>query len=84
MNGWTSWVSRAGTRLRLGAARRKALFEQQDDHESQRPAIVGVAENIGCTAEFLRKWVRTEERQQIPEQQALDAEREPLIARAVR
>lgn len=41
---------------------------------------MSVAENIGCRSETLRKWVRAAERQQIPEQQALDAECERVKA----
>ena len=58
----------------------RLVFEQQDDYESQWAAIVSVAEKIGCTSETLRKWVRAAERQQIPEQRALDAERERVKA----
>ncbi len=58
----------------------RLVFEQQDEYESQWAAIVSVAEKIGCTAETLRKWVRVAERQQIPEQRALDAERERVKA----
>lgn len=58
----------------------RLVFEQQGHHESQWAAIVSVAEKIGCTTETLRKWVRAAERQQIPEQQALDAERERVKA----
>ena len=58
----------------------RLVFEQQGHHESQWAAIVSVAEKIGCTAETLRKWVRAAERQQIPEQRALDAERERVKA----
>ena len=58
----------------------RLVFEQQDDYESQWAAIVSVAEKIGCTSETLRKWVRAAERQQIPEQQALGAERERVKA----
>jgi len=58
----------------------RLVFEQQDDYESQWAAIVSVAEKIGCTSETLRKWVRAAERQQVPEQRALDAERERVKA----
>ena len=58
----------------------RLVFEQQDDYESQWAAIVSVAEKIGCTSETLRKWVRAAERKEIPEQQALDAERERVKA----
>src|SRR5690554_6896441 len=58
----------------------RLVFEQQGEHESQWAAIVSVAEKIGCTSETLRKWVRAAERQQIPEQRALDAERERVKA----
>ena len=58
----------------------RLVFEQQGHHESQWAAIVSVAEKIGCTSETLRKWVRAAERQQIPEQRALDAERERVKA----
>lgn len=54
----------------------RLVFEQQRDYESQWAAINSVAEKIGCTAETLRKWVRAAERQQVPEHQALAAERE--------
>ena len=58
----------------------RLVFEQQEHHESQWAAINSVAEKIGCTSETLRKWVRAAERQQIPEQRALDAERERVKA----
>lgn len=58
----------------------RLVFEQQGHHESQWAAIVSVAEKIGCTSETLRKWVRAAERKEIPEQQALDAERERVKA----
>ena len=58
----------------------RLVFEQQDAYESQWAAIVSVAEKIGCTSETLRKWVRAAERQQVPEQRALDAERERVKA----
>ena len=58
----------------------RLVFEQQDDYESQWAAIVSVAEKIGCTSETLRKCVRAAERQQVPEQRALDAERERVKA----
>jgi len=58
----------------------RLVFEQQGEYESQWAAINSVAEKIGCTAETLRKWVRAAERKQIPEQQALDAERERVKA----
>ena len=58
----------------------RLVFEQQRDHESQWAAIVSVAEKIGYTSETLRKWVRSAERQRLPEQQALDAERERFKA----
>ncbi len=58
----------------------RLVFEQQEHHESQWAAINSVAEKIGCTSETLRKWVRVIERQQIPEQQVLDAERERVKA----
>jgi transposase len=54
----------------------RLVFEQQQEYESQWAAIASVAEKIGCTAETLRKWVRAAERQQIPGEQALTAERE--------
>ena len=54
----------------------RLVLEQQAGYESQWAAIASVAEKIGCTKETLRKWVRVAERQQIPEQQALAAERE--------
>lgn len=49
---------------------------QQGEYESQWAAIVSIAAKIGWTSETLRKWVRAAERQQIPEQQVLDSERE--------
>src|SRR5690554_5826255 len=58
----------------------RLVFEQQGEYESQWAAIVSVSEKIGCTSETLRKWVRAAERQQIPEQRALDAERERVKA----
>jgi len=58
----------------------RLVLEQQGEYESQWAAIASVAEKIGCTAETLRKWVRAAERQQIPEQQALAAERERVKA----
>lgn len=58
----------------------RLVFEQQNEYESQWAAIVSVSEKIGCTAETLLKRVRAAERQQIPEQQALDAERERVKA----
>jgi len=54
----------------------RLVFEQQRECESQWAAINSVAEKFGCTAETLRKWVRAAERQQVPKQQALAAERE--------
>lgn len=58
----------------------RLVFEQQSEYESQWAAIVSVAEKIGCTSETLRNWVRAAERQQVPEQRALDAERERVKA----
>ena len=58
----------------------RLVLKQQGEYESQWAAIASVAEKIGCTAETLRKWVRAAERQQIPEQQALAAERERVKA----
>lgn len=58
----------------------RLVFEQQGEYKSQWAAIQSVAEKFGCTGETLRKWVRVAERQQIPEEQALDAERERVKA----
>lgn len=40
----------------------RLVLSQQDDHRSQWAAICAIAENLGCTAETLRSWVRQKER----------------------
>jgi len=60
---------------RKGAVRRVLTTERE--HPSQWAAIQSVAEELGCTAETLRKWVREEERQ-------LDEGSEPTTAARLR
>jgi transposase-like protein len=38
------------------------VFEHEHDYPSQWAAIKSIAEQIGCTAETLRKWVRQAKR----------------------
>lgn len=40
----------------------RLVLSQQDDHRSQWAAICAIAENLGCTPETLRCWVRQKER----------------------
>lgn len=40
----------------------RLVFEKTKDGEPTWPAIVSVAEKIGCTPETLRRWVRQAER----------------------
>jgi transposase len=40
----------------------RLVLSQQDDHRSQWAAICAIAENLGCTPETLRSWVRQKER----------------------
>src|SRR6056297_3493789 len=40
----------------------RLVFDHEHNHPSQWAAIRSVAENIGCTAETLRGWVRQAER----------------------
>ena len=42
----------------------RMVLEYQSAHDSQWAAIGSIAENIGCTRETLRKWVRQVERDQ--------------------
>ena len=40
----------------------RLVFEGEREHSSQWASIQSVAAKIGCTAETLRKWVRSSER----------------------
>ena len=42
----------------------RLVLEYEGEHESQWAAIASIAENIGCSREALRKWVRQAERDQ--------------------
>jgi transposase-like protein len=42
----------------------RLVFDQQGQHSSQWAAIQSIANNIGCTAETLRRWVRQTETDQ--------------------
>ena len=40
----------------------RLVFDEEREHESQWAAIRSISEKVGCTAETLRKWVRSAER----------------------
>jgi transposase len=42
----------------------RLVLEHQQEHDSQWAAVVLMAEEIGCSAETLRHWVRQAERDQ--------------------
>lgn len=56
----------------------RLVLEQAQEYTTQWAAIVSVAEKFGCSAETLRNWVRIAERDQNPQEQTLEAERERL------
>ena len=58
----------------------RMVLEHQSSHDSQWAAIGSIAENIGCTSETLRKWVRQGERDQGRRAGLTSAERERFKA----
>ena len=58
----------------------RLIFSQQESHSSQWAAIGSIAQNIGCTPETLRKWVRQAERNQGIRDGLTSSDRERLKA----